>query len=89
MLVTFPPPQAEEVTEGLGCCEEDTDAGAGRSLAARSVFELRFSLDRRVWLVLARGVGRGRVVEEVLLGVLLGVLGMAKSSSWKPLKVES
>jgi hypothetical protein len=93
LLVTLPPP-VEEDTEGA--CVDGATLPRGvyccfRSLAARCLFELvepGVSLNSLVWLVLARGVER-RVVDEARLGLLVGVLGVAKSSSWKPLNLES
>jgi hypothetical protein len=92
LLVTFPPP-VEEDTEGA--CVGDFALPRGVNccfcaLAARGLVELvevRFSLDSLIWLVLARGVRRDE--DEVRLEGLLGVLGYAKSSSWKPLNLES
>lgn len=89
LLVIFPQPVdlVEEDTDGASCCDDDIEAGAAWSFGTRCLLDcvaLRFSLDNLVWLVLARGVER-----EARLELLLGVLGTAKSSSWKPLKRES
>ena len=81
----------EEDTDGACGFGDEIGAGTARSLTARCLLEpvdLRFSLDSLVWLVLARGVER-RVVKEGRLELLVGVLGVAKSSSWKPLNLES
>ena len=81
----------EEDTDGACVFGNEIGAGTARSLTARCLLELvdlRFSLDSLVWLVLARGVER-RVVKEGRLELLVGVLGVAKSSSWKPLNLES
>lgn len=81
----------EEVTDGA-CCEDDgIDAANSRLLTARcldELAELRFSLDSLVWLVLARGVERRVADDEARFELLLGVLGVAKSPSWKPLNLE-
>jgi hypothetical protein len=93
LLVTFPPP-VEDDTEGARVDGAALPRGVDRCscpLAARCLLELvnlKFSLNSLVWLVLARGVER-RVVDEARLEGLVGVLGDAKSSSWKPLNLES
>jgi hypothetical protein len=90
LLVTLLSP-VEEDTDGACGFGGEIGAGTARSLTARCLLELvdlRFSLDSLVWLVLVRGVER-RVVKEGRLELLVGVLGVAKSSSWKPLNLES
>lgn len=95
LLVIFPQPvEEDDNTEGAAWDDDtDADAGTARSLTARwfgvEVVARRFSLDSRVWLVLARGVGRGVVVGEAFLELLVGVLGTVKESSWKMLDLES
>jgi hypothetical protein len=93
LLVTLLAP-VEDDTEGAAwVIDEEIEAGTVRSPMARCLLlepvDLRFSLDSLVWLVLARGVERRVVEEEGRLEGLLGVLGLAKSSSCKPLNLES
>jgi hypothetical protein len=93
LLVNLPPPM-EEDTEGA--CVDGAALPRGvnwcfcplGACCLGELFDLRFSLDSLVWLVLARGV-EWRVVDEARLEGLVGVLGDAKSSSWKPLNLES
>jgi hypothetical protein len=92
LLVTLLAP-VEEDTEGAArVVDADVGAGVVRSPLTRCLLEpvdLRFSLESLVWLVLARGVERRVAEEEGRLEGLLGVLGLAKSSSCKPLNLES
>jgi len=84
LLVIFPQPVEEEDAEGAAC-NGDAEAETVWSLTARCFgVELvvpRFSLESRVWLVLARGVERWVVEEEIRLELLVGVLGTGMSSS--------